>query len=78
MEHKRWWADRALDGWTFGSTHDGKSDLTKKLHPDMKKYDKLDEVTKDYDRESVNTMVEIFKKEGFDIVMASKATTASK
>jgi RyR domain len=73
MEHNRWWADRALDGWIYGSPRDD----PKKVHPDMVEYEKLDDGTKNYDRVSVKTMVDILKAEGFDIVMASDATTDS-
>ena len=33
MEHNRWWADCALDGWIYGRTRDD----SKKVHPNMKK-----------------------------------------
>jgi hypothetical protein len=71
MEHKRWWADRALDGWTFGSTRND----SKKLHPNMIEYGKLEPKIKQIDRDSVDTMVKILKEEGMEIVMASDSTT---
>ena len=62
MEHKRWWAERSLDGWKYAPV---RNDVLKH-HPDMVLYHQLNEETKDYDRNSVIKMIEIEAgKDGF-------------
>ena len=54
MEHRRWIAERTVYG--FRKTEgDEKKDKVLKLHPDIIPYDDLDEDTKNYDRNIVNT-----------------------
>ena len=60
MEHGRWWADRALNGWRFGSTRDD----AQKIHPNMVPYDDLSEADKQKDRDSVIEMTKILRAEG--------------
>ena len=57
MEHDRWWADRALDGWKFGDPRDN----VRKLHPNMVPYDELSEPVKQLDRDNILHIIEILK-----------------
>jgi len=61
MEHNGWWADRALDGWIFGSPRND----SKKVHPDMVAYEKLDDGTKNYDRISVKQWSRFSKRKAW-------------
>lgn len=63
MEHRRWWADRALNGWRFGSSRDD----AKKTHPNMVPYQDLSEADKQKDRDSVIEMTKILRGEGMVI-----------
>ncbi len=69
MEHDRWWADRALDGWTPGSPRDDRQ----KIHPNMVPYEALSEADKQKDRDNVNNMIEILRREGGIIVRDAAA-----
>ena len=60
MEHDRWTADRKLAGWTLGVPRDD----ARKIHDNMIPYNQLAEEIKQYDRDSVQTMVEILTREG--------------
>lgn len=55
MEHRRWWAERSLDGWEFAEARND----SLKQHPNMLPYEQLDEETKDYDRKNVLKMMRI-------------------
>jgi len=63
MEHGRWWADRALNGWRFGPVRDD----AQKIHPNMVPYDDLSEADKQKDRDSVMEMTKILRDEGMVI-----------
>ena len=63
MEHNRWWADRALNGWTYGSD---RNDL-EKIHPNMVPYDALSEEDKQKDRDFVLEVANVFRQEGLVI-----------
>jgi len=63
MEHGRWWADRALNGWRFGPVRDD----AQKIHPNMVPYDDLSEADKQKDRDSVMEMTKILRGEGMVI-----------
>ena len=69
MDHDRWWADRALDGWRHGPVRDNPS----KIHPNMVPYDELSEPIKQLDRDSVLQMVDILAREGMVIVRDTAA-----
>ncbi len=69
MEHNRWWADRALDGWTQGSPRDDPN----KVHPNMVPYEELSEVDKKKDRDNVNNMIKVLDKEGMVVVRDTSA-----
>ncbi len=64
MEHDRWWADRALDGWQVGPVRDN----ARKIHPNMVPYDELTEPIKQLDRDSVLQMMDVLAREGQVIV----------
>lgn len=72
MEHQRWWAERSLDGWKFATD---RKDLSKQ-HPDMVPYEKLNDQTKDYDRNNVKKIIEILKGNDKIIVMGHVSTKA--
>lgn len=55
MEHRRWWADRALDGWKYGLERNDPL----KIHPDMLPFKELADAVKQRDRDSVNKIFEI-------------------
>ena len=67
MEHNRWWADRALDGWTPGSP---RNDVNK-VHPNMVPYEELSEADKQKDRDNVNNMIKVLGREGMVVVRDS-------
>jgi hypothetical protein len=65
MEHDRWWADRALDGWSHAVVRNDK----RKQHHDMVSYDLLSEATRQKDRDSVVTLIRILDQEkGLSVV----------
>ena len=66
MEHGRWWADRALNGWRFGPVRND----TQKIHPNMLPYNDLSEADKQKDRDSVIEMTKILRSEGMVITRA--------
>ncbi|MCK0165637.1 RyR domain-containing protein [Marinobacter sp. S6332] len=63
MEHNRWWADRALNGWTYGQQRDDR----KKVHPNMVPYEALSESDKQKDRDFVLEVAKVFRHEGLII-----------
>lgn len=67
MEHRRWWAERSLDGWKFAKN---RNDPLKE-HPNMVPYDQLDGASKDNDRNNVSKMLKIQKGEDQIIVMGN-------
>lgn len=60
MEHNRWWADRALNGWKYGPDRIE----AEKIHPNMVSYDSLTEEDKQKDRDFVLGIVNIFRQDG--------------
>jgi hypothetical protein len=69
MEHRRWWAERSLDGWKFAKNRND----SLKEHPNMVPYDQLDSASKDNDRNNVRKMLKIQKGEDQIIVMGNVA-----
>ena len=59
MEHDRWWADRALDVWSYAPQRNDKL----KEHPDMVPYEKLSAETQKKDSDSILTMIRILDQE---------------
>ena len=66
MEHNRWWADRALNGWKYGPD---RSD-PEKIHPNMVPYDALSEADKQKDCDFVLEVVSVFRQEGLIVTRA--------
>jgi hypothetical protein len=67
MDHNRWWADRALDGWIHAKSRNDE----RKEHPDMVPYEQLNDDTRQKDRNNVKTVIRILDQEmGMSIVRA--------
>lgn len=65
MEHDRWWADRALDGWSHAVVRNNKL----KEHDNMVPYGELSEATRQIDRDNVLAMIRILDQEkGLSVV----------
>jgi hypothetical protein len=60
IEHRRWWADRLLNGWTRGEP----KDPARKIHPDLKPWLELSEPVRDKDRQQVNDLAAILSANG--------------
>jgi hypothetical protein len=71
MEHDRWWADKALAGWTHAPD---RNDL-QLLHPDMIPYEQLSDEIKQWDRNSVIKMIEILDSEGLVVTRTDDLVT---
>jgi hypothetical protein len=71
MEHDRWWADKALAGWTHAPD---RNDL-QLLHPDMIPYEQLSDKIKQWDRNSVIKMIEILDSEGLVVTRTDDLVT---
>ena len=54
LEHRRWMASSVVSGFRFGEKRD---ELIKRTHPDIVPYDRLDEDTKNYDRNVIESLV---------------------
>jgi hypothetical protein len=64
MEHDRWWADRALDGWTYAPVRVNQ----RKLHNNMIPYEQLPEAVKKLDKDSVRTVMGVLRASGLEVV----------
>lgn len=62
--HNRWMAGRIADGWKYGPTRDDK----KKEHPGIVPYEKLPEVEKEVDRQTVKATLSYLIENGYKIV----------
>jgi predicted DNA binding CopG/RHH family protein len=71
MEHDRWWADKALAGWTHAPD---RNDL-QLLHPDMIPYEQLSDEIKQWDRNSVIKMIDILDSEGLVVTRTDDLVT---
>ncbi len=58
MEHKRWWAFMALNGWVNGEKRDDR----KRRHTDLKPYAELPDETKQSDRNAVRNIPVLIEK----------------
>lgn len=56
LEHRRWCAERRLNGWQYGP----KRDNTRKIHPSLTSYERLPETEKDKDRDNINDLQNYF------------------
>ena len=54
LEHRRWMASSVVAGFRYGENRD---ELIKRTHPDIIHYDRLNEDTKNYDRNVVESLV---------------------
>jgi hypothetical protein len=70
MEHERWMASKAALGYVYGPKRDDAAHPP--THPDMVDYDKLDERTKDYDREPCRRIPELLGRIGYVVVRTQK------
>jgi hypothetical protein len=60
IEHRRWWADRLLNGWTPGSP----KDPVRKIHPDLRPWQELSEAMREKDRQQINDLPAILAADG--------------
>jgi voltage-gated potassium channel Kch len=63
IEHRRWGAERYLDGWKFSPVRDD----VKKLHPDLVAWEELSEEIKNYDREPILQIPELMLELGIQL-----------
>jgi len=64
MEHDRWVAERIIAGWTYSTERDDRQ----LRHPDLVSYSRLDEPTKDYDRDAARNLPELLRTGyGYDL-----------
>ncbi len=59
LEHRRWYAERRLNGWQYGTTRDD----NRKIHPCLIPYEQLPENEKDKDRTNITDLQEIFSSQ---------------
>jgi hypothetical protein len=64
IEHRRWMAERFLDGWQYGATRNDQQ----KLHPDLVPWEELDESTREYDRKPVMQIPSLLESVGLHVV----------
>ncbi len=64
IEHKRWAADRYLDGWTYAPQRDN----ARKHHPQLIPYDDLSEPMKDLDRFAVRLAPTLLARSGRGLI----------
>jgi hypothetical protein len=64
IEHRRWMAERFLDGWQYGATRNDQQ----KLHPNLVPWEELDESTREYDRKPVMQIPSLLKSVGLHVV----------
>lgn len=64
VEHKRWAADRYLDGWTYAPERDN----ARKHHPQLIPYEELSEPMKDLDRFAVRLAPTLLARSGRGLV----------
>jgi hypothetical protein len=63
MEHRRWSGERLLRGW-----RPGPRDNERRLHPDLKPFEELDEPGRQKDRDAVRAMPKVLALAGLSIV----------
>jgi hypothetical protein len=56
LEHRRWCAERLLNGWQYGSIRDN----GRKIHPCIVPFDQLPESEKEKDRSNINDLQDYF------------------
>lgn len=65
LEHERWTEEKRADGWTYGSDGAGAQDRPSKLHPDLVKWEKLDNNAKNKDRMFVEELPRMLAAAGY-------------
>lgn len=63
IEHARWFVERSLDGWRYGSV----KDIDQKINPSLVPWNKLLPEIQAYDKEAVSHFEEILNQAGFEI-----------
>lgn len=63
LEHARWNAERLLSGWRLGE----KKDISKKISPYIKRWQLLDQGTKDFDYNAVSKFPQMLKSVSYEI-----------
>ena len=63
LEHIRWCRFHFLNHWKYGETADGRKDPENLIHPCLVPFEKLSQIDKDKDTESIKTLMEIFADE---------------
>jgi hypothetical protein len=63
MEHERWASERISQGWKYGEERDPEH----KIHPDLRDWSYLSDVSKDKDRDAVRELPAILQDAGFQI-----------
>ena len=61
--HETWAANRIKEGWTYGPERNDELKQTPCLVP----YNELPEIEKEYDRNTVRTVIDTILKEGYKI-----------
>ncbi len=64
MEHGRWNHERLRAGWRYG----GEKDVQAKISPYLRPWEELDDEIKDYDRDRIRGLPELFATAGLKIV----------
>jgi len=64
IEHRRWMAERFLDGWQYGATRNDQQ----KLHPNLVPWEELNESIQEYDRKPVIQIPAMLKNIGLHVV----------
>ena len=59
LEHSRWYAERRLNGWQYGTTRDD----NRKIHPCLVPYDQLPETEKQKDRTNIQDLQNFFSSQ---------------
>ncbi|WP_069472575.1 RyR domain-containing protein [Candidatus Marithrix sp. Canyon 246] len=59
LEHKRWYAERRLNGWQYGTTRDD----NRKIHPCLVPYEQLPEDEKQKDRTNIQDLQNFFSSQ---------------
>jgi hypothetical protein len=66
LEHQRWCAERAAEGWTYAP---GPKDEQAKTHPDLLPWGELPEAEKDKNRAPVRAIPRILARAGLQVVL---------
>ena len=73
MEHRRWSGERLLRGWRLGDR-----DNDRRLHPDLKPFEELDEDGREKDRDAVRAIPDVLALAGLSIARGSCISSRSR